>query len=163
MRHPGLSARIHELPLARQLKKCGDDYGRHEDATPRRRVRYGDIMLSLSIYANAALGTGPRRPSDSPPVAARVPVSKQPVTRSHFEIEILKILNMTPAHGESVQKAFDAKETCLRALFATLTADERATLYAMFTDDRDPLGFARLAAERRSRVITTLLGARCRV
>ncbi|MEP6864771.1 MAG: hypothetical protein ABJE66_29395 [Deltaproteobacteria bacterium] len=119
-------------------------------------------MMSLSIYANATLGTGPRRPSDAPVIETRVAVTKQAEARSHFEIEVLRILAMSPGPGESVQKAFDAKEASLRAFFVTLSAEERAALHALTQDDRDPLGFGRLSAERRSRVLSALLGGRRR-
>lgn len=119
--------------------------------------------MSLSIYANASLGTGPRRTSRSQIVSEPVLESKVPVPRTNLEIEVMRILSMTPSSGESVQKAFDTKEACLRALFATLTSDGRAKLHAVLIADRDPLGFARLSSERRSRVITTLLAGRRRV
>lgn len=120
-------------------------------------------MMSLSIYANAMLGNGPRRPSDAPVIETPVTVMKQAAARSHFEAEVLRILAMSPGPGESVQKAFDAKEASLRALFVTLTAEERVALHAMFADDdRDPLGFSRLSAERRTRVLGSLLGGRRR-
>ena len=76
--------------------------------------------------------------------------------------EIIRILDATPAFGESVQRAFDRKEQELRALIASLTRAEATALYLRLTSSRKDgvnASFARLTPERRARVLSFLAEA----
>lgn len=115
-------------------------------------------MMNLSIYANATLGTGPRRPNASEVVSLPLCqcAAEPAAARSEIESEVARILAAAGGPGTSVQKAFDEKEASLRTLFARLSADERIALQAVLDDESDPLGFRRLSSERRSRVLSAL-------
>jgi hypothetical protein len=113
--------------------------------------------LSLRILANVAFGTGPVRPTrkerQSPPKPA---LTVQ--MRSIIESEVARIIDAMPAHGESVQRAFDRKERELRTLFQSLTRAESIALHSKLSIERDNASsvLARLTAERRNRVLARL-------
>jgi hypothetical protein len=112
------------------------------------------IELPLRILANASFGTGPKRP---PRHDVRVDLSPKPPatvnTQNIIEGEVARIIDAPPAHGESVQRAFDRKEHELRALFASLTRHESIALHSKLSTSSL---LARLTAERRNRVIARL-------
>jgi len=113
--------------------------------------------LPLRILANVAFGTGPERPARK----ERIQPAKPALTvrmRSIIESEVARIIDAMPAHGESVQRAFDRKEHELRTLFQSLTRAESIALHSKLSIDRDnpASALARLTAERRNRVLARL-------
>jgi hypothetical protein len=113
--------------------------------------------LSLRILENVALGTGPERPTRKEQRQPPKPAMTVRM-RSIIESEVARIIDATPAHGESVQRAFDRKEQELRTLFQSLTRAESIALHSKLSIDRDNPSsvLARLTAELRNRVLGRL-------
>jgi hypothetical protein len=117
------------------------------------------MATSLNIYANAVLRNGPPRPRRStdtqqPQVQPARAISIQGI----IELEMARILEASPAPGESVARAFDNKELALKHLFETLTRDECIKLHATITAD-DSTALSRLSTDRRARVLSSLSAA----
>jgi hypothetical protein len=104
-----------------------------------------------------AFGTGPARPVRIERHAPAKPALTVQM-RSIIESEVARIIDAIPAHGESVQRAFDRKEHELRTLFQSLTRAESIALHSKLSVERDNASsvLARLTAERRSRVLARL-------
>lgn len=120
------------------------------------------MTTALRIFDNAVLGNGPPRPQRTPAVTA-TPVKPAVSMHTIIELEIARILGTPPQPGESIQRAFDAKEALLRGLIETLTNDERAHLHASVVNRAEGVAsLLRLAPERRTR-LTAALTNRSRV
>jgi len=117
------------------------------------------MSTALHIYANAILRNGPPRPRRSTEtLQPRVEPLKAISIQDAIEMEMARILEAPPAAGESVARAFDQKELALKQLFETLTRDECMKLHATVTAN-DAMALARLSADRRARVLSSLLAA----
>jgi len=117
------------------------------------------MSTALHIYANAILHNGPPRPRRSTEtLQPRVEPLKAVSIQDIIETEVARILEAPPAPGESVARAFDRKELALEQLFETLTRDECLKLHATATAD-DATALTRLSAERRARVLSSLVAA----
>ena len=117
------------------------------------------MSTALHIYANAILRNGPPRPRRSTEtLQPRVEPLKAISIQDAIEMEMARILEAPPAAGESVARAFDQKELALKQLFETLTRDECMMLHATVTAN-DAMALARLSADRRARVLSSLLAA----
>jgi type IV pilus biogenesis protein CpaD/CtpE len=118
------------------------------------------MTASLSIYENAVLGTGPARPPRGnvvmPRTAVRIP--QRASMQSVIEQELTRILDMPMAAGESVQRAFDVKESQVLALFESLSSAECTNLHLTITNGKPSVAsFSKLTAERRGRLIAHLI------
>ena len=117
------------------------------------------MATSLNIYANAVLRNGPPRPPRTTDTVQLRSEPARPVSiQAIIELELTRILEAAPASGESVARAFDHKELALKQLFETLTRDECTKLHTTITAD-DSTALARLSAERRARVLSSLVAA----
>ncbi len=118
------------------------------------------MTASLSIFANAVFGTGPVRPPRGNVVTSRTAVrAPQRVSmQSVIEQELTRILETPTAAGESLQRAFDAKESEVRALFESLSSDECTSLHLAITNRKASVAsFTKLTAERRGRLVAHLI------
>jgi type IV pilus biogenesis protein CpaD/CtpE len=122
-------------------------------------------MTTLNIFANAAvLGTGPARPTRAMTQTAARRLTPVVSMQTMIEMEMERILAVPANAGESIARGFDAKEKALRELFDTLSSDERSALHASISNGSEAVGsFNRLAQERRSRLLTALVGRRCAI
>ena len=117
------------------------------------------MTASLSIFENAVLGTGPARPQRGNVATSRAAVRapQRASMQSVIEQELTRILDTPMAAGESVQRAFDAKESEVRALFESLSSDECTKLHLAIANGKATVAsFTKLTAERRGRLIAHL-------
>lgn len=119
----------------------------------------------VRIYtAHGHLGTISRalRMRSPESVAAR-PEQPQCVTVGAIDSRVIAILDTPPSPGEPIECAFRRKEHELRALFGELSAVEARALHRRLMlaspDDALAAKFARLAAERRGRLLAFLEAA----
>ena len=118
----------------------------------------------LRIYAGRPAGAaGPKRPvramgssSGAAPGSHTAPRASEPTIVD----QLRAVIERPAAFGESVKEEFDRKERELAGLFRALGLGDARSLLARLADPvaGDPAGdaFARLAADRRRRLLSVL-------
>lgn len=116
---------------------------------------------ALRIYAgHAANGSGPRRPERSRPPTSHQEISVVHAGEPAIIDQLRAVIERPPVFGESVNDGFIRKERELAMLFRGLAMPIARMLLSRLSDPRagDAAGeaFARLAAERRRRLLGVL-------
>jgi hypothetical protein len=116
---------------------------------------------ALRIYAgHAANGSGPRRPERSRSSTTRREISVVHTGEPAIVDQLRAVIERPAVFGESVNDGFVRKERELAMLFRGLAMPVARALLSRLAEPRagDPAGdaFARLAAERRRRLLGVL-------
>jgi hypothetical protein len=120
---------------------------------------------ALRIYAGYAGTRRLRVPSPTPlPAVAATPCVS--LDADPFDSVLIEVLD-APLDGSTIDIAYRNKEARLRELLSTLTAIQARNLHARLAAPtvEDPVAerFARLATDRRARLLAFLAGTRRRI
>lgn len=122
-------------------------------------------MATISLFRSeaSAAGLGLSSSPGQPTVAIRPADAPRPQT---VDARLIAILDEPLAPGETAMVGFARKEHALGAVFATLNVFESRAIHARLANPKagDELAnkFARLTAERRSRLLAFVADARRR-
>lgn len=119
----------------------------------------------LRIYAGrVATSSGPRRPGRTSLAPVRALLHRASAATGELPVaaELRAVIERPAGFGESVNEAFDRKEREVAALFRALAVPEARALLSRIAEpvagDSLADAFARLAAERRRRLVRVLEG-----